>query len=135
MRVRGRKGFARGSADARVACAAPQVWRLLTNFLFVGKFSMNFVMSLMWMCVSARARRCAHAESVRRQTATLAPRAPRRDAAPHAAPPALPPAQRYNQTPRTRAPLRASPFYTQRTHTRVRLCSQFCVSLVSPSAA
>jgi hypothetical protein len=63
-----------------------QVWRLLTNFRFVGKFSMNFVMSLMWMCARARPP-VPRARSVRR-TADCNPGATAtgRAAAPAAAP-------------------------------------------------
>ena len=33
------------------ALAPPQVWRMLTNFLFLGKFGFGFVITLMYMCV------------------------------------------------------------------------------------
>jgi hypothetical protein len=54
------------------------VWRLLTCFLFVGRFSMSFVVNLLWMCAALRCyrRALAHRQPSRHgsRSALCAPR-------------------------------------------------------------
>lgn len=35
----------------KLTLCVPQVWRLLSNFVFLGGISMNLVVNLLWMCV------------------------------------------------------------------------------------
>ena len=46
-----------------------QLWRLVTNYFFVGKFSFNFVILMFWMCASPHASLSSHPS----QSATAQP--------------------------------------------------------------